>query len=117
MKKGWPSEEQIVGILKQHEAGARLVDLRREYGISAVTLHAWRHKFGGMNVSEALQLTAMEDELRRLKVLVAQAEVARRGTKTSRRLVRQALRSEPQEEFAMLALQKLQALRLRRSGV
>jgi putative transposase len=72
MKKSRYTEEQIIGILKQHEAGVKTADLCREHGISAATFYGWKSKFGGMEVSEAQRLKAMEDENRRLKLLVAE---------------------------------------------
>jgi putative transposase len=71
MKKSRYSEEQILGILKQHEAGVKTADLCREHGISAATFYGWKSKFSGMDVSEAARLRQMEDENRRLKQLVA----------------------------------------------
>jgi putative transposase len=70
MKKNRYREEQIFWILKQHEAGVKTADLCREHGISAVTFYGWKSKFGGMDVSEAQRLKAMEDVNRRLKLLV-----------------------------------------------
>jgi putative transposase len=72
MKKSRYTEEQVIGILKQHEAGVKTSDLFREHGISAATFYGWKQKFGGMDVSEAQRLKAMEDENRRLKLLVAE---------------------------------------------
>ncbi len=69
MKKSRYTEEQIIGILKQHEAGVKTADLSREHGISAVTFYGWKQKFGGMDVSEAQRLKALEDENRRVKLL------------------------------------------------
>ena len=71
MKKSRFNEQQIIGILKQHEAGQRVVDLAREHGVSEATLYIWKSKFGGMEVSEAQRLKALDDENRRLKTLVA----------------------------------------------
>jgi putative transposase len=71
MKKSRFTEEQIIGVLKQHEAGMKTVELCREHGISAATFYGWKSKYGGMEVSEAQRLRAMEDENRRLKQLVA----------------------------------------------
>jgi len=72
MKKSRYTEEQIIGLLKQHEAGIKTADLCREHGISAATFYGWKQKFGGMDVSDARRLKAMEDENRRLKLLVAE---------------------------------------------
>jgi putative transposase len=71
MKKGRFSEEQMIGILKQHEAGRKVADLAREHGISEATIYTWRSKYGGLEVSEAQRLRSLEDENRRLKHLVA----------------------------------------------
>jgi len=71
MKKSRFTEEQIIGVLKHHEAGMKTADLCREHGISAATFYGWKSKYGGMDVSEAQRLKAMEDENRRLKHLVA----------------------------------------------
>ena len=65
------SEEQIIGVLKESEAGRRLPDLLRKHGISAGTFYRWKAKYGGMEVSDAKRLKALEDENRRLKRLVA----------------------------------------------
>jgi len=72
MKKSRFSEEQIIGILKQGEAGVKTAELCREHGISAATFYGWKQKFGGMDVNEAQRLRALEDENRRLKLLVAE---------------------------------------------
>jgi putative transposase len=71
MKKGRFSEEQIIGILKQHEAGRKVADLAREHGISEATIYTWKSKYGGLEVNEAQRLKSLEDENRRLKHLVA----------------------------------------------
>ncbi len=71
MKKSRFNEEQIIGILKQQEAGQKVVDLAREHGISEATIYIWKSKYGGMDVSEAQRLKALDDENRRLKTLVA----------------------------------------------
>jgi putative transposase len=71
MKKGGFSEEQIIGILKQHEAGRKVADLAREHSISEATIYTWKSKYGGLEVSEAQRLKILEDENRRLKHLVA----------------------------------------------
>jgi putative transposase len=71
MKRGRFSEEQIIGILKQHEAGRKVPELAREIGVSDATIYTWKSKYGGMEVSDAQKLKALEDENRRLKHLVA----------------------------------------------
>ena len=67
------SEQQIIAVIKEHEGGARVEDLCRRHGISATTLYKWKAKFGGMEVSEAKKLKALEDENRRLKKLLAES--------------------------------------------
>jgi len=71
MKKGRFTEEQIIGVLKQHEAGRKVQELAREIGVSEATIYTWKSKYGGMDVSEAQRLKSLEDENRRLKHLVA----------------------------------------------
>ena len=71
MKKSRYTEEQIIGILKQHEAGVKTADLCREHGISAATFYGWKSKFGGMEVSDVAKMRTLEDENRRLKRLLA----------------------------------------------
>ena len=72
MKKSQFREEQIIGILKQGEAGVKTAELCREHGISAATFYQWKQKFGGMDVAEAQRLKQLEDENRRLKLLVVE---------------------------------------------
>ena len=62
MKRTRYSEEQIIGILTEHEAGAKCADLCRNHGMSEGTFYAWRAKYSGMTVSEAKRLKALEDE-------------------------------------------------------
>ena len=71
MKRSRFSEEQIIGILKEHEAGVPVADLCRKHGISNASLYNWKAKYGGMDVSEARKLKALEDENARLKKLLA----------------------------------------------
>ena len=73
MKQGRFSEEQIIGILKQNEAGAAVTQLCREYGIGESTFYKWKSKYGGLEVNEAKRLRALEDENSRLKRLLANA--------------------------------------------
>ena len=71
MKKTWYSEEQIIGVLKQMEAGRKVSDLARELGVSESTLYVWKSKFDGLEFNEARRLRELEDENRRLKHMVA----------------------------------------------
>jgi putative transposase len=64
-------EEQIIGILKQSEAGAKTSELCRQHGISAATFYGWRSKYGGLEVSEAKRLKQLEEENAKLKRIVA----------------------------------------------
>jgi len=73
MKRSRFSEEQIIGILKEHAAGLTAAELCRKHGISDVTFYKWRSKYGGMEVSEAKRLKALEDENAKLKRLLAEA--------------------------------------------
>ena len=72
MKRTRYSEEQIIGILTEHEAGAKCADLCRKHGMSEGTFYAWKAKFGGMTVSDAKRLKALEDENAKLKKLLAE---------------------------------------------
>jgi putative transposase len=72
MRKSRFNESQIIGIVKEHEAGAKVADLCRRHGISAPTLYNWKAKYGGLEVSEAKRLKALEEENRRLKKLLAE---------------------------------------------
>ena len=73
MKRSRFSEEQIIGILKEQEAGAVTADVCRRHGISNATFYKWKAKYGGLEVSEARRLKALEDENARLKKLLAEA--------------------------------------------
>jgi putative transposase len=73
MRKSRFSEEQIIGILKEHEAGVPVADLCRKHGMPAATFYSWKAKFGGMDVSDAKRLKALEEENARLKRLLAEA--------------------------------------------
>ncbi len=78
MKKSRFSEEQIVAILRQAEGGRKTEDLCREQGISPATFYAWRSKYGGLEVSDAKRLKALEEENQKLKVLVAELSLDNR---------------------------------------
>lgn len=71
MKSKRFTEEQIIGILKQAQAGMKIVDLCRMHGISDATFYNWRSKYGGMEVSDAKRLKDLEEENRRLKQMLA----------------------------------------------
>ncbi len=73
MKRTRFSEEQIIGILKEHEAGVSVADLCRKYGVSDASIYKWKAKFGGMDVSEAKRLKGLEDENAKLKRMLADA--------------------------------------------
>ena len=65
------TEEKIIAILKEHEAGVSPADLGRKYGVSDTTIYNWKAKFGGLTVSEARRLRVLEDENSKLKRIVA----------------------------------------------
>lgn len=73
MKRTRFSEEQIIGVLKEHQAGLSAAELCRKHGISDATFYNWRSKYGGMEVSEAKRLKQLEDENNRLKKLLAES--------------------------------------------
>ena len=70
MKQSHFTEEQIIGVLKQAEAGMKTAEICRQHGISSATYYKWKAKYGGLEVSEARRLKQLEDENRRLKQIV-----------------------------------------------
>ena len=73
MKRNRFTEERIIGILREQEAGMKVSDLCRKHGISEPTFYAWKSKFGGMSVPDARRLKQLEEENARLKKLLAEA--------------------------------------------
>ena len=71
MRKSRFTEAQIVGILHEHEAGAKIAELCRRHGITETTFHRWKRKYGGLQLSEAKRLKALEEENRQLKRIIA----------------------------------------------
>ena len=71
MKRSRFTEEQIIGILREQEAGVPVADLCRKHGLSSPTFYKWKAKYGGMDVSEARRLKALEDENAKLKRMLA----------------------------------------------
>ena len=79
MKRSKFSEEQVIAILREQEAGAKTADACRGHGISSATFYAWKAKYGGMEVSDAKRLKALEDENAKLKRLYADAMLDNAG--------------------------------------
>jgi putative transposase len=73
MRKSRFTEAQIIGALKEHAAGISATELCRKHGISDATFYKWRSRYGGMEISDARKLKALDDENRRLKKLLAES--------------------------------------------
>lgn len=81
MRKSRFSENQIIGILKEVEAGRQVKEVCREHGISDATYYQWKSKYGGMAVSDIKRLRELEDENRKLKLMVADLSLENRAIK------------------------------------
>ena len=81
MKRSRFTEEQVIGVLREQEAGMKTADLCRKHGISSATFYQWKAKYGGLDVSDAKRLRALTDENTKLKKLLAEAELDKAALK------------------------------------
>ena len=81
MRQSRFTEAQIVGVLHEHEAGAKIAELCRRHGVTEMTFHRWKRKYGGLQVTEAKRLKALEDEHRQRKRIVADHALHRQVVK------------------------------------
>ena len=77
MRRSWFGEEQIIAMLREQEAGVATADICRKHGVSSATFHKWKAKYGGMEVSDARRLKALEDANAKLKKLLAEQMLER----------------------------------------
>src|SRR5260370_23611174 len=81
MKGSRFSEEQIIGVLREHEAGARTEEVCRRHGVSSATFYKWKAKYGGLEGSQGPRVKALEDENQRLKKLLAETKLDKAAAK------------------------------------
>ncbi|WP_439402577.1 IS3 family transposase [Bradyrhizobium sp. DASA03068] len=112
MKRARFTEEQIIAVLKEHEAGAKTADLARKHGVSEATIYNWKAKFGGMDVSEAKRLRALEEENGKLKKLLAEQML---DAATLRELLSKKMVGPAAKRAAIAHLQAVMSLSERRA--